>query len=184
MLKLFKTILKAGEATHKYPFAPLEVSPGFRGKPELNAERCIACGACTMACPANALSMDTDADAKSRTWTLFLGRCIFCARCEEVCPTHAVALTSDFELSVTNKQDLYQKATFRLQDCAVCGRPFAPVKEVEYAMALLVQAGNTPEAVEAMREHFQTCPECKRKLSMVHPSRPEMGSYIEQEVQK
>lgn len=30
MLKLLKTIMRAGEATVKYPFAPLEVSPGFR----------------------------------------------------------------------------------------------------------------------------------------------------------
>ncbi len=42
MLKLLKTIVGAGEATVKYPFAPLEVCPGFRGKPELNAQQCIA----------------------------------------------------------------------------------------------------------------------------------------------
>ena len=34
MLKLLKTIMRAGTATVKYPFAPLEVSPGFRGKPD------------------------------------------------------------------------------------------------------------------------------------------------------
>ena len=35
MLKLLKTIMRAGTATVKYPFAPLEVSPGFRGNPAL-----------------------------------------------------------------------------------------------------------------------------------------------------
>lgn len=184
MLKLFKTILKAGEATTQYPFAPAEVSPGFRGKPELDAQRCIACGACTIACPANALSMTTDVAAGTRTWQLFLGRCIFCARCEEVCPTHALALTSDFELSVANKEDLYQRATFRLQECAACGKPFAPQKEVEYAMELLVAAGNTRESVEDRRAHYQTCPECKRKQAMNHPTQPDMGRYINQEVHK
>jgi formate hydrogenlyase subunit 6/NADH:ubiquinone oxidoreductase subunit I len=184
MLKLLKTIFKAGEATTQYPFAPAEVSPGFRGKPELDGLRCIACGACTMACPANALSMETDLEAGTRTWQLFLGRCIFCARCEEVCPTHALVLTSDFELSVANKEDLYQRATFKLQNCVECGKPFAPAKEVEYAMALLVQAGNAPEAVEASRAHYQTCPACKRKQNLNHPSQPEMGRYINQEVHK
>ncbi len=29
MLKLLKTIMRAGTATVKYPFAPLEVSPAF-----------------------------------------------------------------------------------------------------------------------------------------------------------
>ena len=55
MLKLLKTIMRAGTATVKYPFAPLEVSPGFRGKPDLMPSQCIACGAC--ACPANALTI-------------------------------------------------------------------------------------------------------------------------------
>ena len=54
MLKLFKTILKAGEATLKYPFAPAPVCEHFRGKPDYKAEQCIACAACTTACPANA----------------------------------------------------------------------------------------------------------------------------------
>ena len=46
MLKLLKTIMRAGTATVKYPFAPLEGSPGFRGKPDLMPSQCIACGAC------------------------------------------------------------------------------------------------------------------------------------------
>ena len=62
MLKLLKTIMRAGTATVKYPFAPLEVSPGFRGKPDLMPSQCIACGAC--ACPANALTIQTDDQQK------------------------------------------------------------------------------------------------------------------------
>jgi len=178
MLKLFKTIFQAGEATTKYPFAPFPVSPGFRGKPELDAERCIACAACMVACPANALSMKTDEAAGTRTWSLFLGRCIFCGRCEEVCPTHAIGLTPEFELAVGNKQDLYQEATFSLQNCAVCARPFAPTKEVNYAMALMVQAG-TPEAeVEAQRPLFETCPECKRKHAVLNPAKLPVGQHM------
>ena len=42
MLKLLKTIMRAGTVTVKYPFAPLEVSPGFRGKPDLMPSQCIA----------------------------------------------------------------------------------------------------------------------------------------------
>ncbi len=71
MLKLLKTIMRAGTATVKYPFAPLEVSPGFRGKPDLMPSQCIACGAC--ACPANALTIQTDDQQNSRTWQLYLG---------------------------------------------------------------------------------------------------------------
>jgi formate hydrogenlyase subunit 6/NADH:ubiquinone oxidoreductase subunit I len=166
MFKLLKTVIKTGEATTRYPFAPLTVSPGFRGKPEYDATQCIACGACTIACPANALSMATDVEQGTRTWELFLGRCIFCARCEEVCPTRAIALSPEFELAVGNKEDLYQRATFTLTNCRDCGRPFAPSKEIDYAMALLVNSGLPEAEVGAQRAHFETCPECKRLQSI------------------
>lgn len=35
MIKLLKTILKTGDVTAKYPFAPFEVAEDFRGKPEI-----------------------------------------------------------------------------------------------------------------------------------------------------
>ena len=65
MLKLLKTIMRAGTATVKYPFAPLEVSPGFRGKPDLMPSQCIACGACACACPANALTIQNRTTSKN-----------------------------------------------------------------------------------------------------------------------
>jgi formate hydrogenlyase subunit 6/NADH:ubiquinone oxidoreductase subunit I len=164
MFKLFKIIADAGEATAKYPFAPFPVSPGFRGKPELNAAQCIACAACTSACPANALTMSNDVDAGSRTWQLNLGRCIFCGRCEEVCPTHAIALTPEFELAVANKSDLLQQATFRLQACVQCGKAFAPAKEIGYVMDLLRQSGVPVD--EARRAEFASCPDCKRAATV------------------
>ena len=60
MFKLLKTVFKAGDVTTKYPFKPYEVDDDFRGKPELNSDQCIVCAACTIACPANALTMRTD----------------------------------------------------------------------------------------------------------------------------
>ncbi|MDA5543673.1 hydrogenase 4 subunit H [Yersinia rochesterensis] len=167
MLKLFKTILKVGDTTVKYPFKPLEVNHGFRGKPQYDAEQCIACGACTMACPANALTMETDLTGGTRQWQLFLGRCIFCGRCEEVCPTRAIVLSQEFELAVFNKADLYQRASFTLAHCQQCQQPFAPKKEVDYVMALLIHSGMSAEDVEQQRPHFETCPECKRKQNIV-----------------
>lgn len=166
MFKLLKLIKNAGEATHKYPFAPMEVSPGFRGKPEFTAEQCIACGACAIACPPNALSIKTDTATGTRKWALNLGRCIFCGRCEEVCPTRAIALSPDFELAVANKADLLQEATFKLAACTDCGKLFAPAKEVEYVIDLLIQTGLPEAQAQAMRAHYSTCPECKRKLAV------------------
>ena len=108
--------------------------------------KCIVCAACTIACPANALTMRTDPVTGDRTWSLFLGRCIFCGRCEEVCPTKAIRLTQDFELSVTNKQDLFQETTFSTVSCQECGKPFISYKELNYTIDLFKQSLGDPES--------------------------------------
>jgi hydrogenase-4 component H len=163
MLKLLKEVLRTGEATHKYPFAPLEVSKDFRGKPDHDAVRCIACAACTIACPPNAITMETDLVADTRTWAISYGRCIFCGRCEESCPTGAIRLTPDFELAVARKEDLTRRAVFTLAHCPCCGTAVAPAKEVAYVAGIL--AG--PDADEATRQRLlevtSICPDCKRK---------------------
>jgi hydrogenase-4 component H len=184
MFKLLKTIFEAGEPTVRYPFAPLPISPGFRGKPEFTAEQCIACAACTVACPANALTMQTDAEAGTRKWSLFLGRCIFCGRCEEVCPTKAIVLSEEFELAVANKKDLFQEATFKLTKCRQCEQPFAPAKEVNYVIALLTQSGVPAEQAEAQRVHLETCPDCKRKQSIPRPDNVSLGQHMPLGMQK
>ena len=166
MFKLIKSVLRNGDVTTKYPFVPYEVDPDFRGKPELNAEQCIVCAACTMACPANALTMRTNPDTGDRTWSLFLGRCIFCGRCEEVCPTKAIRLTDDFELSVINKQDLYQETTFPTTTCQQCGKPFTSSKELAYTIDLFKQSFDDPNMVMQKLNVLHTCPICKRQNSL------------------
>ncbi|NVO17787.1 MAG: 4Fe-4S dicluster domain-containing protein [Rhodoplanes sp.] len=162
MFKLLKEVLRTGEATVKYPFAPVEVAKDFRGKPEHQAANCIACAACTVACPANALGMETDAGAGTRTWSINYGRCVFCGRCEEVCPTDAIRLTPDFELAVAVKADLVRTAVFRLAPCVACGKPFAPEKEVAYVTALIEATAPSEADAERRRQLVATCPACKR----------------------
>lgn len=166
MFKLLKTVFKTGDATTKYPFKPYEVDPDFRGKPELNSDQCIVCAACTMACPANALTMRTNPENGERVWSLFLGRCIFCGRCEEVCPTKAIRLTQDFELSVVNKQDLYQETTFTTTNCQQCGKPFISNKELNYTVELLKQIEQGDTSVQQKLSVLHTCPDCKRQNSL------------------
>ncbi|AIJ07584.1 MULTISPECIES: formate hydrogenlyase complex iron-sulfur subunit [Edwardsiella] len=179
MLKLLKTALRHRHATVAYPARPLDVDANFRGKPQYDAQQCIACGACTAACPANALTMQTDAASGVRTWALNLGRCIFCARCEEVCPTAAIVLSPEFELAVWRKEDLQQRAEFRVCRCIECGAPYAAQKEIDYAMALLVQAGHlTVEQAEARRAQFETCPACKRQHNMIPTARIALGRHL------
>ncbi|MDR2503488.1 MAG: hydrogenase 4 subunit H [Deltaproteobacteria bacterium] len=163
MLKLLKIVKDAGEVTIKYPFAPANFTPAFRGKPEYNPAQCIACSACAVACPANALTVETDLEKGTLTWQFFVGRCIYCGRCEEVCPTRAIVLSQNFELAVFNKEDLYERATFKLCHCLECGRPFAPQKQIDYALALTAQAGAGADEMETLKIQFAICPECKRR---------------------
>ncbi len=161
--KLVKEVLKVGEATVLYPFVPAEVAVGFRGKPQHDPELCIACAACAVACPSNALTMATDLDQGIITWSIFYGRCIYCGRCEEVCPTGAIQLSQEFELAVMNKADLFEQADYQLAACSQCGVFFAPAKELEYVLALLEQAGLSGEELEERKALLGICPTCKRK---------------------
>jgi len=160
--KLLQEVLNVGEATVPYPFVPAEVSPGFRGKPQHDAELCLACAACAVACPPNALTMLTDADQGIITWSIFYGRCIFCGRCEEVCPTGAITLSPEFELAVMNKADLFEHADYQLTACSQCGVFFAPAKEVEYVLALLEQNGLSGDELQERRALLGICPACRR----------------------
>jgi hydrogenase-4 component H len=166
MLKLIKEVLRVGESTVPYPFVKVDVSPGFRGKPEYDPNQCIACAACTIACPPNALNMETDLEQGTRTWSIYYGRCIFCARCEEVCPTGAIKLGSDFELASFSREDLTIHAEFRLASCSRCGAYFASAKSLDHVLALLNQAGLPPESAEDRKALIKMCPECRRKTDL------------------
>lgn len=182
MFKLLKTVIKTGEVTTKYPFAPLEISDDFRGKPELDANQCLSCGACPRACPANALIMETDVKAGTRRWELSMARCIYCGRCEEVCPTKAITLSQNFELAVTRKEDLYEDAVFSLADCGQCGRPFVAQKLLEYVLDTLAQSGGTEEQLKLRRQQLETCPECRRRNNMLDSENISHLRYLEEEM--
>jgi hydrogenase-4 component H len=166
MLKLIKEVLRVGNATVPYPFVKVELSPGFRGKPEYDPAQCIACAACVVACPPNALNMENDLEAGTRTWSIFYGRCIFCARCEEVCPTGAIRLGPDFELASFSREDLIIRAEFRLAACTRCGAYFAPEKSLVLVLDVLDKAGLPEDTAEDRKALVRMCPECRRKIDL------------------
>lgn len=164
MLKIFKEAMQAGNATVKYPFAPLPVIEDSRGKPEQDPAKCIVCAACAVACPSNAIQMSADTDKGTMTWEINYGRCIFCGRCEEVCPTHAIVLGHEFELAVTSFTDLVSTSVFALQRCEICGDYYAPAKQVQFAeQALEHSMGLDDNEVLASKRLMHWCPTCKAR---------------------
>jgi len=76
----------------------MEAPSRFRNFPEVHKENCIACGACTAACPAPmAIKLVRDEDnahEEGITYPVINNRgCIRCGFCAEVCPTDPKTLT-------------------------------------------------------------------------------------------
>ncbi|MEK6617026.1 MAG: NADH-quinone oxidoreductase subunit I [Bacteroidota bacterium] len=97
------------KVTFQYPEEKRPFAPVYRGRhvlkrDENGAERCVACGLCAVACPAEAVII-TAAERKpgeeklyreekyAAVFELDYLRCIFCGDCEEVCPKEAIFLT-------------------------------------------------------------------------------------------
>jgi len=162
MLKTIREILHTGTATVQYPFAPIERPKDARGKPEHDAEKCIACSACAVACPPNAIQTVLNLVAGTKSWSINYGRCVFCGRCEEVCPTNAIKLSKEFELAVMDKNDLEEICTYSLKKCQQCGEYFAPTKAVDYAARILAQYSDDDEVKDAL-DSLSICMHCKQK---------------------
>ena len=148
--------IKKKRVTEKYPFEPVELPEDFRGKPEIDPNKCIGCTACARVCPPNAITFYDDAEKGYRMLQLFLGRCIFCGRCEEVCPVGAIKLTKEFELATLSDEDLYQIVKLELARCLVCGKPYVPYKYVKY---LSEKMGEVP------LHELLICPDCKAEVT-------------------
>lgn len=96
-------------ATIKYPEQTRPIAAVYRGqhvlkRDEKGAERCTACGMCAVACPAEAITMESAERKKGEenlyreekyasTYEINMLRCIFCGLCEEACPKEAIFLT-------------------------------------------------------------------------------------------
>ncbi|HXQ22555.1 MAG TPA: NADH-quinone oxidoreductase subunit NuoB [Candidatus Acidoferrales bacterium] len=99
MPSLIRTRWSQGKRTVRFPAAPPELPERFRGRPVLDASRCVdGCRACVDACPTHAVQTDP--------LRLDLGACVFCPACTETCPTGAITYSTDYRLAASKRDAL------------------------------------------------------------------------------
>ncbi len=94
--------------TFQYPKEKVPMYPRYRGlhfleRYEDGTERCVCCGLCASACPADAIYMEPEegenGERRARVYEINELRCIFCGFCEEACPEEAIFLGKEYEFS-------------------------------------------------------------------------------------
>jgi NADH-quinone oxidoreductase subunit I len=101
-----------------YPDQKVPMFPKWRGKQVLmrdenGLEKCVACGLCAVACPADAIYLEAAENDGSvaagpryaKVYQIHKTRCIFCGYCEEACPVSAIFMGKDYELAVYSNKD-------------------------------------------------------------------------------
>jgi NADH-quinone oxidoreductase subunit I len=104
--------------TVNYPDQKVPMFPKYRGKQVLmrdenGLEKCVACGLCAVACPADAIYLEAAENdgtvmagpRYAKLYQIHKTRCIFCGYCEEACPVSAIFMGKDYELAVYSKKD-------------------------------------------------------------------------------
>ena len=104
------------EWTINYPYEKGPFSPYFKAEHGLRRyptgeERCIACKLCQSACPANAITIETDPrpDNSRRTvrYDLDMIKCIYCGNCQDACPVDAIVLGPNYEFMGGMQEELH-----------------------------------------------------------------------------
>lgn len=109
------------KVTIMYPEVKREHAPVYRGQHVLKrddngAERCTSCGMCAVACPAEAITMESAERKKGEEhlyreekyaslYEINMLRCIFCGLCEEACPKEAIFLTDRIVSTEFERED-------------------------------------------------------------------------------
>ena len=115
LLIAIREIFKS-KKTINYPFEKGKLSPRFRGEHALRRypngeERCIACKLCEAICPAQAITIDSEARAdgsrKTTRYDIDMLKCIYCGLCEESCPVDAIVQGPNFEFGTETREELY-----------------------------------------------------------------------------
>lgn len=92
----------------------MPISPRFKGALALRRyangeERCIACKLCESACPALAITIESepreDGARKTTRFDIDAFKCINCGLCQEACPVDSIVCTDEMHYSMVKRGD-------------------------------------------------------------------------------
>jgi len=147
-----------------------EAPEDFRGKHEIDSEKCIGCGACAEVCSSDAITI-LDEDDK-RIIKVDYGHCSFCAFCQDECPAEAIKLTREYHLMTDDRKTTNVVNEVDLHSCLSCNQPFAPYSQIDWALRRIEE--NVPEYKEFSKQlssAMEICVDCRRKISRIRDAK-------------
>lgn len=117
-------------------------------------QNCVLCSLCTRVCQevvgVNAISkINRSTESNALPYTVNFDACIACGSCAYICPTGAITLIDEGDKRTISWP--YQKKEFKMTKCKVCGRYYAPTKQLEY----MAKKSGQP------MEFFDNCIDCR-----------------------
>lgn len=161
-LELFHELLQhlaQGKTVSRRLIPVPERLEGF-GLLEFDSEKCVACAACKVQCPEEALKISET--KKKRTIALDYWKCVACGECVKSCPKEAVEVKKMFDLEAFLKREVLKCMETEVESCLRCGRTIAPVPQ-----HLEVKRNVSELAVPQtyLNDISDYCEECRRELS-------------------
>lgn len=122
----------------------------------LTQKECILCQLCVRVCYETVgvdaitfMAQGRDRDVAEPVVLHSLDKCIGCDSCAYICPTEAITVDDVGDTRTINTPG--GKLEFKLKNCSVCGKYWAPEKQLEY----IIRKWNLEPNI------FDTCPDCR-----------------------
>ena len=100
MLPVIIRNLFASPATRRYPQEPRVVPERVRGRLRNDPEKCLLCGTCAKACPAQCITVLR----QERSWQYDPNVCVYCGVCVEACPAGSLSQETAWPEATTVRQ--------------------------------------------------------------------------------